>query len=132
MVFCNVTNSTMAGILLYEKGILYSADVYTWECSYGIYNKGYISSIFSNIYNTQIGLYSNSQQIIDVTDGAFTDNSEFGMLNNSEQLVNAQYNYWGSAQGPSTYDSGLETWSDNGNRIAGSIDYIPWNEESPF
>lgn len=91
-----------------------------------------MSSIFSNIFDNVTGALSDSLQNIDITDGSFAGNSEYGLINISESNVNAVDNYWNSPDGPSTYDSNTGIWSTNGDRIKGFIEYVPWSRTSPF
>jgi len=59
----------------------------------------------------------------EITDNTISGNSDFGAENQSSTELDARFNYWGSALGP-TVESNP---SGDGDRVtAGNVDYTPW------
>jgi hypothetical protein len=61
-----------------------------------------------------------------------TDGSAYGgLVNDSQAAVNAEYNWWGSATGPTNSGNPGGTGDQVSNTSTGSVDYTPWLGYAP-
>ena len=75
------------------------------------------SSLTNNVY----GVFSESNSNPTIADCSITGNTSFGVYNNTPSItVNAENNWWGSADGPSGVGSG------SGDAVGAYVDFTPW------
>ena len=74
--------------------------------------------------------------VVQFTTNSIQDNSDYGFINGSGELVDAKENWWGDASGPFD-DKTLPGTPDynnlagTGNRVSDYVDYDPWLTEAP-
>ena len=82
----------------------------------------------------QYGIYFNTSILPVLLFNTFYRNSDYGLYNyNTSTPIDARYNYWGSAFGPSTFEKYITEnggtswrWVGEGDRVGTGIDYTPW------
>ncbi len=87
------------------------------------------------VYNDTLNGYGgigNALDIIDleqnqilITDSSITNNSQYGIINQTSNTVDAGDIWWGHSNGPRTEEVGM------GDRIFGSINFSPWKDKDP-
>ncbi|MGC9032741.1 MAG: right-handed parallel beta-helix repeat-containing protein, partial [Candidatus Woesearchaeota archaeon] len=99
-----------------------------------------VSVLFNNVYNNYVGLFSNQTldgKNIVVNYNNITNNSNGGvnLKNNYSNVLNAEYNWWGSPLGPKDdsddrTSGGLYNHNGSGNNVTDFIDYEPWLKDN--
>lgn len=125
-----VTNCPGTGILVAKSGTFYGTLVKVNSCNKGIDTQGTINLVLSEISNCDYGIYFNSDYAPGLILNSFIQNKTYGLYNNkpTSATIDAANNYWGSANGPSTYDDGSQTWIGDGDRVSSGVSYSPWLE----
>lgn len=123
---CMVRNVDGAGVFVNETGTLYMAQSEIESCKFGIISRGHLSVVLTNFVDLDVGVYSDSIENINVSMSNFYQNRQYGIYNNAQIQVSAQYNFWDSAQGPSIYNYETGVWIGAGTRIWGDIEYADW------
>ncbi|NTV89768.1 MAG: hypothetical protein HGA22_05320, partial [Clostridiales bacterium] len=134
----SVSSSTISdcgqtGILIYGTGSLNGYDITISNCGFGIYNNGYMTVQSSSVSNCTNGIYTNSirtstsnptEYISNFRYGSLTNCTEFAVFNRNEtDMLDATLSYWGSADGPSIFDSVSGTWIGTGGKVNSYVDY---------
>ena len=70
--------------------------------------------------NNGILIPPNTSPNVNIFSSSLFNNSNFGLLNQGNNLVAAQHNWWGAADGPSGLGSG------SGDAISGTVTFEPW------
>ncbi len=147
---------------IYTKGSVISiSDSKLTNNSFGIssyvYNTGPIFQV-NNIYNRNISVLENiknvfikivnaidvdiidtKQNIIKINNSIISGNSQFGIINQTDNTINAKDNWWGNADGPyidnqdKDYDiKSSEIGITHGDRVSGAIQVNPWKIKDPI
>ncbi|MCC6146283.1 MAG: right-handed parallel beta-helix repeat-containing protein [Anaerolineaceae bacterium] len=97
-------------------------------------------SITGNTFSdNRVGLQLGGANIVSVTNNRFLNNSEIGVTNTMNTLVDVTNNWWGSADGPSAYpqmsydnNGGLGTPAGSGDALSDFLLYSPSLTQDPF
>ncbi len=77
--------------------------------------------------NARTGIYVCGGSTLEAHFSTIFGNSECGLLNDGEAMVDATYNWWGHASGPLHQTNPLG----KGNAIVGDVDFKPWLGAAP-
>lgn len=72
------------------------------------------------IKNNKKGILVRSANGIKINNNDIFGNSAYGLINEDSNVVNAENNYWGACDGPSTVGTG------NGDNVSANVTYIPF------
>ena len=98
------------------------------------YSGAKISLDHSIVVQNNVGLEMYSSPIyFDVSSSSINSNKTYGILNYSDDIINATNVWWGDAAGPATYvgDSN-DIASDVKNVISNNVDFAPWLTSDPL
>jgi hypothetical protein len=117
---------------IYQRGAEFSI-------SNSLFEQNWISAIYQDAGTTAIdhsefrgqslGIWSRGGNIA-ISQSSLHDNTAAAIYNESNLLIDARNNWWGSADGPQ--DSSTSTPTGSGDRIGGSVLYIPWLTSDPL
>lgn len=125
----NISNNTQYGIMVREYSFpnISHNKIYDNGAT-GVMCLGSSPTIsYNTIFNHQTGISSNdyysniANPIVHQND--IYDNTFYGMVNYGSNTINASYNFWGSADGPSGAGTG------NGDKVSENITYEHWFEK---
>ena len=110
-----VTNSTV-GLLVGDGAHILPAEI----------------TIQNNTFNTNtVGLRSDhATGVVALDHNDFAGNTTFAVQANGAAAVNAEDNWWGSANGPVHTDNNTFNVGSQGDRVSDNVDFTPWLEAS--
>jgi len=128
---CTVYDNSFVGIMLYvssDNNTVSNCSIYD-NSEMGIWllyssNNNIISKCA--LYNNYVGILSEYSSNTEIHHCNIYDNGNYGIRNrysNHEYLINATYNWWGSANGPSDVGPGT------GDAVTSNVLYDPWLTE---
>mgnify|MGYP000856873597 CR=1 FL=1 len=122
-----ISNSSRDAIYLFSQapGGFIPADIFPLEPI--IRGNTLSSSGRAGIYVSNVYYYGPGNARPTINDNIITGN-EWGVLNATDQIINAVENWWGNSSGP--YHPLLNP-DGTGNQVSDRVDFIPWITEAP-
>ncbi len=122
----NISNSTIAhntnGISSFYSGQIY-------QVNQGGFGMGGIGNATLDINSNDIRTVDTLQNIIKINNSNIYDNKNYGILNQTDNTINAKHNWWGNKNGPNT--DGEKDKSQYGDTVMGYVDVEPWRLNGP-
>lgn len=91
------------------------------NCKNGIHIHGTTNTIINNSFNFNINGINISKALNNkINFNIIEGNTEFGINNVDNDIVNATFNWWGACDGPSGHGTG------HGDNVSKNVNYSPW------
>ncbi|MBA3066725.1 hypothetical protein FP828_09585 [bacterium] len=119
-----IRNNAVWGIIATITGVKIRGNTIIENIAGGIISQGSSGEVKNNdIKNNGVGIYC-SNTTSEINFNNIAENTE-GVKNvTSDKIVNARYNWWGTADGPSGVGPG------SGDSVSDYVDYEPWSDKS--
>jgi hypothetical protein len=115
----------------YANIVVSGNDIENFQKAVRVGNGGAGDSVFTAVIDlntltdNDVGIWGRLGNHITAINNSIDGNTVGVQNDDATVTINAQYNYWGSASGP-THESNTFNVEDQGDAVSDNVDYVPW------